>query len=602
MNINFDKCGLLAMEWNHDTPDLMKKGHLMIGAEKIPVVSEYTYLGATFSATGKFDSHVDIRVSKASGVSIQRMRNARSWIGRDLSVLLPQLTQCFAPCLLWGTDVISLSQSETSALDTAFFKFLRRVYRVKFDGTSFTKTNKQLLELSNMKPPSEILPLAHLKFFFHLLSAESEIEPEPYCNGFIEYPGSSGQRNNKFAHLASTLRRELLEFNILHIEKSILSQSLNQKNIFLECARFNNSTLASILGRIFMYSETTSPQLPQIDPTAPCAIFATDASFLKTEWGPMGSFAIVDTLGHSYFEIPDPGPDPSSTSFELAAIRALVVNLLRTQMTHMTVIMIVDSLSAIRLCVGKDVRMKEQQALREIDERTIKLLDERQVSLHYIHVRSHRRHMVPWNDLADKLAGEVWEGLPGAKPKAPEMKCKEDCQPANPCSACMWNTNVVSFLQKLHPTAIPLPLWQPNPLSRQSLLSTSPASVLASTPYASSSSSSSSSFSYSSSSSASSSSSSRLPGQCQGERKKEKRKKETVTNDDDEWQYHSMRKRRDDLFACSSPAPPPKMKEFRCPLCSFTCAARIGLFSHQKIHTGTGSSSSPSASPPSSTV
>ena len=116
---------------------------------------------------------------------------------------------------------------------------------------------------------------------------------------------------------------------------------------------------------------------PQVDPTIPCAIFATDASFLKTEWGPMGSFAIVDTCGHSYFEIPDPGPDPSSTSFELAAIRALLKNLLRTQMTNTTIILLIDSLSAIRLCVGKDVRMKEQQTLREIDEHTIKLLDDR---------------------------------------------------------------------------------------------------------------------------------------------------------------------------------------------------------------------------------
>lgn len=103
------------------------------------------------------------------------------------------------------------------------------------------------------------------------------------------------------------------------------------------------------------------------------------------------------------------------------------------------IILLVDSLSAIRLCVGKDVRKKEQQALREIDEYTIKLLDDRKASIHYIHGRSHRKCMVPWNDRADKLAGDVWEGLPGAKPKAPEVKCKEDCQPANPCSACKWN-------------------------------------------------------------------------------------------------------------------------------------------------------------------
>ena len=121
----------------------------------------------------------------------------------------------------------------------------------------------------------------------------------------------------------------------------------------------------------------------------------------------MGSFAIVDTLGHSYFEVTNTGPDPSSTSYELAAIRALLANILRTRITNVTIILLIDSLSAIRLCVGKDVRMKEQQTLREIDEHTIKLLDDRKASLHYIHVRSHRRCMVEWNDLADRLAGEV---------------------------------------------------------------------------------------------------------------------------------------------------------------------------------------------------
>ena len=175
----------------------------------------------------------------------------------------------------------------------------------------------------------------------------------------------------------------------------------------------------------------------------------------------MGSFAIVDTLGHSYFEVADTGQEPSSTSFELAAIRALLANLLRTQITNTTIILLIDSLSAIRLCVGKDVRMKEQQILRVIDEHTIKLRDDRKASLHYIHVRSHRRCMVEWNDLADKLAGEVWNGLPGAIPKAPEMKCKADCQPASPCRACMWNQKVNAFLQDLHPIPVSLPLWQP---------------------------------------------------------------------------------------------------------------------------------------------
>ena len=89
-----------------------------------------------------------------------------------------------------------------------------------------------------MKPPSKILPLAHLKFLFHLLSAESTIAPEPYCNGHIDYPVSRGQMNNKFANLSNALRRELLAFNLLHVEKS--TPNLSIKRTFLECARFNN--------------------------------------------------------------------------------------------------------------------------------------------------------------------------------------------------------------------------------------------------------------------------------------------------------------------------------------------------------------------------
>ena len=108
------------------------------------------------------------------------------------------------------------------------------------------------------------------------------------------------------------------------------------------------------------------------------------------------------------------------------------------------------------------------QTLREIDESTIKLLDDRKANLHYIHVRSHRRCMVEWNDLADRLAGEVWDGLPGAVPKAPEMKCKADCQPASPCSACVWNQKVNAFLQDLHPIPVSLPLWQQTSSSRHS--------------------------------------------------------------------------------------------------------------------------------------
>ncbi len=268
MKLNFDKCGLLAMEWNPNTPALLKEKHVLIATKKIPVVTEYTYLGVTISASGKFDDHIGSRASKAGGVALNRMRKAKSWIGKDTSVLLPQLTQCFAPCLLWGTDVISLGKSGIHTLDVAFYKFLRRVYNVKFNGTSFTKTNQELLELSQMKPPSEIIPLAHLKFLFHLLSENSIVSPEPFFNGLIEFPNTLPQRDNKFTNYANTIKGELASFNLLHVEKKILSSPLNQKNIYQECARFGNSILASIMERLrhMMKKVVSSPTLNHLAP------------------------------------------------------------------------------------------------------------------------------------------------------------------------------------------------------------------------------------------------------------------------------------------------------------------------------------------------
>ncbi len=400
-----------------------------------------------------------MRACRARGVALSRIQKTKSWIpGKKLAILLPQLTQCFAPCLMWGTDTISLTKSDRNTVDVAFFRFLRHVYQVRFDGNSFTKTNQELLELSGMKPPSELIPLAHLKFLFHLLSEQSIVSPEPYLNGLIDFPTMLTQRNKIFNSLANTMQKELEVFKLLHVEIKTLSQVVNQKNIFQECATFGSSTLARIIGRVHTYEEE-SKQLPQIDPTSSCAVLATDASFFKTEWGPMGSFAIVDTFGHRYVEAPEPGPDPSSTAFELAAIHSLLINFLRTSTINIHLLILVDSLSSIRLCAGKEVRTKELKVLREIDERTIQLLDERNVTLHYVHVRSHRKNMVYWNDLADRTAGEFWSGLPGARPKRPETKCGSDCSPKKSCSACEWNLKVMAALQEINTIEVELPFW-----------------------------------------------------------------------------------------------------------------------------------------------
>ena len=169
--------------------------------------------------------------------------------------------------------------------------------------------------------------------------------------------------------------------------------------------------------------------------------------------------------------------------------------------------------------------------------------------------------------------------MPGAVPKAPEMKCKADCQPASPCRACVWKQQVNAFLQDLHPIPVSLPLWQQTSSSRHSSL---PASLTLPPG--------------SSSSVPLSSSSSVKPRKEQRKGKSKKDMKKDMSSDDEsEWEYHGMKKQRNHSFpsppslAASSldtraPSSKPKPKEYQCPLCPFTCTAYIGLFGHQKIH------------------
>ncbi len=115
LDINFDKCGLMIMEWNSDVPSFQesKNKFLIIDGHKIPIVTEYLYLGVLISRDGSFSSHVEERSKKALGVVCGRIKNVKGWVGKkNPQVLLQELNSCFAPCLAWGTDVITLNKTD----------------------------------------------------------------------------------------------------------------------------------------------------------------------------------------------------------------------------------------------------------------------------------------------------------------------------------------------------------------------------------------------------------------------------------------------------------------------------------------------------------
>ena len=141
---------------------------------------------------------------------------------------------------------------------------------------------------------------------------------------------------------------------------------------------------------------------------------------------------------------------------ELAAIKELFLSLSRSDIQTSTVILISDSLSAIRLTLGLDVRQENLEELREIDKAR-KILFEKNIKDVFIHVRSHRNIPVALNREADRYAG-LSSFLEGDNIEV--EKCKAECSFQSPCEACKWNRRANEFLRSLSPAPLQLDIWQ----------------------------------------------------------------------------------------------------------------------------------------------
>ena len=219
-----------------DSSQLPKE--LPVRGKKLPVVLNYQYLGVLVTTQGTFLEHVEERSRRALGVVLGRVKNVESWIGRDSFLLLKQLSVCFAPCLTWGTEVITLKRGETDALGVAFFKFLRRVFKVKFDEKDkrWEKTNKELSDIAQMTEPSELLPIARLRFFFHLFEKETTYPPECFFNGKIELENQIGKEDKRVATYTKNISSDWKKFDLLDqraFEKIYLLTALSLVHLFL---------------------------------------------------------------------------------------------------------------------------------------------------------------------------------------------------------------------------------------------------------------------------------------------------------------------------------------------------------------------------------
>ena len=122
-------------------------------------------------------------------------------------------------------------------------------------------------------------------------------------------------------------------------------------------------------------------------------------------------------------------------------------------------ITMIDSLSAIRLVLGLDVRSEDLEILRDIDSARKTLL-RAGIKDCLIHVRSHRNIAVALNSEADFCAGVIAFSQSEQHHKEEIEKCPPECTRLNRCSACQWNKRVNAFLKIFAVESLLLDIWK----------------------------------------------------------------------------------------------------------------------------------------------
>ena len=270
------------------------------------------------------------------------------------------------------------------------------------------------------------------------------------------------ERQNGHRRIATYTQRlssDWRKFDLLDLRAEILRRDSFRKNIFTDCSVFGPSVFAKVAGNGRIIEFLKSPERAEFPSVVGRAhVFATDGSVTKIAPKKFrGSFAIVDHFNRSFISSLEFEKKPSSTQMELAAIRKLFSSLSTSDIQPSTIVILVDSLSAIKLTLGLDVRNENLEELREIDKAR-KILHEKDVRDIFLHVRSHRNIPVKLNREADRHAG-LFSFLEGDDCES--EKCSHDCSRESPCQACQWNLEANIFLRSLNPTPLELNIWSP---------------------------------------------------------------------------------------------------------------------------------------------
>jgi hypothetical protein len=266
------------------------------------------------------------------------------------------------------------------------------------------------------------------------------------------------KEDKRVSTYAKILSKDWKMFDILDLSVEVAKHPSFQKNIFKECTMYNNSVFAKVAGKGRIVEFLQPPKVAEFPKISSVVhVFATDGSLKKLpEKKFLGAYSVVDSFGNFFVERMTTAERTSSTFFELLALKKLFKSLSQANLCECTIIYIVDSISAIKLTLGLDVRNEHFDTLREIDGFR-KTLCAKNVKEFFLHVRSHRNISVPLNSDADMYAGmSSWMEAPHTETE----KCSPECIPMLRCQACQWNQLVNDFVKKNSATPLSLTLWQ----------------------------------------------------------------------------------------------------------------------------------------------
>lgn len=148
--------------------------HIYCNGEELEVVMDFTYLGAVIDRSGKVDSEITNRISKANAVYYQICNTVvgKKEVGKNVKLHI--FKSVYLPILLYGAESWILTDRQGSRITAAEMKFLRRTAGKTRRDCVRNERIRQELEIIPLK---ELLETRQLKWYGHVVRMDDHRDP-----------------------------------------------------------------------------------------------------------------------------------------------------------------------------------------------------------------------------------------------------------------------------------------------------------------------------------------------------------------------------------------------------------------------------------------